>query len=101
MKRILFLFSPDPIEGGTPAPTENNPAPAPAEPAAPPPAATTVLQGTKTERELDLEKKLRDREIELSHIQDENHRLKQVPTAAPAAAAPAEEDDDWTAFPVK
>lgn len=105
MKRILF--SPDGDGGGEAAsnptnpPTENNPPPAPP---APPPAATTVLQGTRTEREIELEKKLKDREIELAHVQDENHQLKQVPASpasTPAAAAPAEDEDDWTAFPAK
>ncbi len=93
MKRILF--SPNSEGGGS----QGSPGPIgpPSEPTAPPPAAQTVLDGVKTERELELEKKLKDREIELAHIQDENHRLKQIPTRQPASSAP-EDKDDWTAF---
>jgi hypothetical protein len=92
------LLSPDPGEGGDPA----NPNPSPGTPVdppqpAPPPAAKTVLEGTKTERELQLEEenqKLADekkqREVRISELEDENHRLKSVPTIK-TPAVPNEE----------
>ena len=52
-----------------------------------PSAAKTVLEGTKTERELALERDkarlaadLKARETRLAELEDENHRLKAVPT---------------------
>lgn len=70
----------------TDPPAENPPPPAPA----PPPAATTVLEGTRTERELELEKKLADEQdgrkndqLRNMELEDENRRLKQIPTEAP------------------
>jgi hypothetical protein len=68
-----------------PAPT---PAPAPA--AAPPPAAVVVLEGTKTEREIQLEKDLeterlarRKAETDAAYAQDEFRRLKEIPMPPP------------------
>jgi hypothetical protein len=106
MKRILF--SPEGSGGGgagenppalqdTPAPTPptppNPPVPPTAPVPAPPPAATTVLDGTKSERELQLEQELataaeakKNLEIRNSQLEDENHLLKRVPTHKPGRA---------------
>lgn len=80
LKKSLFL-APDPAEGG-----DQTPAPAPA-PAAPP-AAAAVVNG-KTERELQLEKDLESEraarkksETDAAYLQDENRRLKEIPTPA-------------------
>lgn len=69
-----------------------SPAPPPPPPdGAPPPAATTVLSGQRREGEVDLaaeleatRKKLKDRETRAAELEDENHRLKQIPAAPPA-----------------
>jgi hypothetical protein len=80
------------------------PAPPPAAPApAAPPAAETVLKGTRSERELQLEEDvkkkdetIKHRETRISELEDENHRLKQVPSPTPA---PEPEDDGvWRPF---
>lgn len=85
MKRPLF--SADPIAGNG-----NNP----------PPAAQTVVTGTKTEAELKLERELKDerashastaaekkaRETRIAELEDELHRLKQVQTPAPTPPKP-------------
>jgi len=73
----------------TPAPEAKPPSdgpqgqPSPQGPAAPPPAAQIVVQGTKTEREMVLERELRERETRLSEVEDENRRLKDVPKPKP------------------
>lgn len=106
MKKILL--DPRPGEGGGAATQSSPPEPIPAPPPAPPPAADTVLQGTRSERELQLEEDLRKEreskkklETDVAHLQDENHRLKQVP-APPAPPQPAEPEDDgtWRVFDV-
>jgi hypothetical protein len=57
-----------------------------------------VVEGTKTERELVLEKDLKDRESRINELEDENHRLKSIP-APPrptrAAKGLSEELSDW------
>ena len=102
-----ILLSPDPGAGGDPAhpspppgPPVSNPAPQPA----PPPAATTVLEGTKTERELQLEEdnaklaeEKRDRELRIMQLEDENHQLKSIPTIK----TPAVPDDEVRWRPYK
>ena len=74
-------------------PTETPPKETPA----PPPTAKTVLEGTKTERELELEEELageRERymqlegekkrvEIDHAHLDDENRRLKTLVRSTP------------------
>jgi len=103
MKRILFnsessggggaggnlpaLQDPPGSSPPTPPPAAPTPAPVPAAPAAapaPPPAATTVLEGEKTERELKLEKELAEaneakKKVELrnAQLEDDNRHLKQ------------------------
>lgn len=69
-----------------------------------PPAGATVAKGTKTEREselerdLEIERKIRkDREVTISHLQDENHRLKAVPTPT-TQPAPKKKGSGWTFF---
>jgi len=78
------LNIPDPAEGGDPTP-----APAPVAP----PAAAAVANG-KTERELQLEKKIEEEatarkkaETDASYLADENRRLKEVPTPAKKKAS--------------
>jgi hypothetical protein len=44
---------------------------------APPPAAKVVLEGTKTEREVAMEKKIKEHEQRMAELQEENHTLKQ------------------------
>jgi hypothetical protein len=51
-------------------------------PGAPPAAASTVVSGEHSERENTLQKLLRERELELARLQDENHRLKTPLTPA-------------------
>ena len=65
-------------------------------PPAPPPAATTVLNGQRSERETQLESELqstrgtvKERELRINQLEDENRRLKAVPAAAVPTAAPA------------
>lgn len=81
------------MEKETPAPDapapdpeapQNPPAPSkPPVPAAPaPPAALAVVTG-KTEAEIALEKKLKDRELELAEKEDQLKQLKDLQTAAP------------------
>ena len=93
MKRILL--SPDPVEGGTPAPPAPPAPPGESQPPppAPPPAAATVLSGDRTEREVQLQEEIKKREIRISVLEDENHRLKSPPTPAPKTEP--EEDDSW------
>lgn len=87
------LLNPDPAEGGDPSPTAptppakaSQPPQAPPEgpgPASPPPAAKIVLEGHKTERELALERQLKERETRLSELEDQNHQLKNPPQIPP------------------
>lgn len=65
--------------------SDDSPSPALGEPETPP-AAQTVVTGTRSERETELERDLeaerkmrKDREITIAHLQDENHRLKSPP----------------------
>jgi hypothetical protein len=82
LRNILRLLSADPAEGG-----DNAPAPA-APPAGAPPAAAAVANG-KTEREIQLEKKIEEEaaarkkaETDASYLADENRRLKEIPNPA-------------------
>lgn len=89
----------------TPEDTDT-PAPAPA-PGAPPPAATLVLESgaresdaaemVRLKREADEAKRLlKEREVEIAHVRDENHRLKTPPPApAPAPAPQRERAPGW------
>ena len=81
-----LLHSPAASEGGSPA--TDAPAAPPA--GAPPPAATLVTETDAREGDAaalveakrkadDLERKLKERETECAHLQDENHRLKTPP----------------------
>lgn len=101
-KLASLLLSPDPAEstGGTPSPDPIKPPPDPKEKAiapplppnepapnqAPPPAAKTVLEGTKTERELELETNLKNLQQRTSELEDENRQLKTPPKTPPPAA---------------
>lgn len=109
MKRKLL--SPDPgTEGGGPASSVPSSQPQPPPPAppppAPPPAATVVGNATRSEREIQLETDLeterkakKDREVRISELEDENHRLRSVPpTTAPAAPAPEDNSGRWRPF---
>lgn len=89
MKRLLL--SPDESGGGVPsAPSQASPSqPAPTD-KTPPPAAQTVTSGTKTEREVTLEKDLakahgdlattaqekKDKEMRIMELEDQLFRLK-------------------------
>ena len=83
---MKLLFAPDSAPGSgapdSPAPPANTPAP--------PPAATAVLESGAREGDLaelvrlkrekeELERKLKEREVESAHLMDENHRLKAPP----------------------
>jgi hypothetical protein len=85
---MRILLNSDAGDGGNPTPN-NAPQPAspPAQPAQPPaeppPAASAVVTGKKSEREVQLEKeleaergKLREREIKISELEDQNFQLK-------------------------
>jgi len=81
----------DPSPKATEAPTEPTEAPlvaplvAPLEVAPiPPPAATIVAEGPRNEREVALERDLKQRETRLAELEDENRRLKVV-THSPKA----------------
>ncbi len=60
-------------------------------PATPPPAAETVVTGTKTERELDLERRLKSTETRVSELEDENRQLKTPKPTAPKKTSWLEE----------
>ena len=81
------------LDPAPPNPPENPPGPPPVAPVAPvasgpPPAARIVLEGTKTEREVALERTLKARETRLSELEDENRRLKApAPTPEPLPEA--------------
>ncbi len=105
MTKILL----DPLPGtggGTATPSSSSePHNAETPPPAPPPAATTVLQGTKSERELQLEeenqrlaKEKKDREIKIAELEDENHRLKSPPSDPQPAPTGQEEEYRWRPF---
>lgn len=99
-----ILFAPDPPAGSgstpaaTPAGTPATPSGAPSEPpaappaaspsATPPPFAQIVATGTKTERELALERKLKERETRVSELEQENHTLRTPPPKPPGDPAP-------------
>jgi len=93
-RRVLDELSPS---AGSDASSEETPE-LPASPPlpAPPPAASIVATGTKTERELDLEKHLalsesarKKAETDASYLADENRRLKDIPRAPrPVARKP-------------
>lgn len=97
-----FAPSPDPSPAALlrsampdePLPTPPAPAPSatpPPEPGEPPPAASAVVSGKRTEgvdlaAELESERCARKREqIRLSELEDENRRLKTPPPATPKA----------------
>jgi len=42
-----------------------------------------VLEGTKTERELALARRLKDREMKIAELEDENRQLKAIPRTPP------------------
>jgi hypothetical protein len=87
----------------TPVPPAEPPPEAPAGPeesgpsAAPPPAAKTVLEGKKTEREVALERDLTDRERRIAALEDENGQLKAIPKVAQSRPAP-QKKAGWTFF---
>lgn len=97
LRRILRHMAPE--EGGQPQPQpETPPAPAPTAPtpAAPePPLATKiVVEGTKTEREIELERRLeqeaearRKAETDASYHADEARRLKELQSQRPSPPA--------------
>ena len=102
LKFKRLLLSPDPPEGSTPPPADNPPSdppapsdsppgpPPPVATANPPPAAKIVVEGTKTEKELALERQLKETETRASQLEDENRRLKTPPTPRVA-----KEKADW------
>lgn len=59
---------------------------------APPPAAKTVLEGTRTEREVALERDLRATQTRLCELEDENRQLKTLPTPQ---TPPAKQKKSW------
>jgi colicin import membrane protein len=81
-----------PADPPEPPPPPQDP-PGPPAPPSPPPAAKTVLTGTKTERELALEREveqsktaLKQRESRINELEDENRQLK-TPPPGPAKEA--------------
>lgn len=99
--KIMILRSPDPGGEGAPSPTDPQPdvqltAPSPGSPgsastpAAPPPAARTVVTATRTEREVELQGELdgvrgelastaaekKERELRIMQLEDELRALK-------------------------
>ena len=69
-----------------PDPSNTPPAPpAPSAPAAPPPASKVVLEGTKTEREIALERDKKSLETRVSELEDQNSQLKTIPRSQPKA----------------
>jgi hypothetical protein len=93
MRRIRsFLLSPDPSGGGGSPGNESPNAPVvpantpPVQTPADPAAARTVIEGTKTERELALEQQLeaeknarKKDQTRVSELENQNHELKQIP----------------------
>ena len=89
MKLFRLLLSPDDSEGTTP--DDNKPAPV----KAPPVAASIVIDGTKTERELELEKKLKLREIEAAELADQNRSLKEALETKPQPKPAVKSKSKW------
>ena len=88
---------PKPHEKGIEAPP--TPPTTEAPPAGPPPSAKVVLEGTKTEKELALERQLRERETRMAELEDENHQLKQIPKPpAPSAKEKRKWYEGWTFY---
>ena len=79
----------EPIE----TPPGNEPTPAP--PAADPPAARIVVEGTKTEREVALELEKKNLEIRVAHLEDEKFRLKQLNELGAPPPPPPPEKVSW------
>lgn len=82
---------------------ETNPQPQPQPSAAPPPAATTVVNGGVTERELSLQSELarekearRKAETDAAYAQDEARRLKEAQIVAHVSAATKAKKSGWT-----
>ena len=80
MKLFRVLRNSDPAEGenSDPVPAQP-PAPAPANP----PAANTVNTGEISEETLKLKETVRQREMRIAQLEDENRTLKQIPAPAP------------------
>lgn len=93
--KLTNVMPPEP-EPGKPTPPNNTPtaavnepakpgsgkaeaAPEPAPAPAPPPAAKVVLEGKRGEKDAALELELKKAQTRQSELEDENHRLKQVP----------------------
>ncbi len=85
MKKILR--SSQPAEGGGTSAAKPEP-----------PTSALVVEQGKTERELELERKLKATQVEAAHLADENHRLKQIPAAAKPASQPAKEKFSWMGY---
>ncbi|MCX6922668.1 MAG: hypothetical protein NT154_05550 [Verrucomicrobia bacterium] len=83
-------------------PTTPPPAPASVPEPTPPPAAVIVVNGTKTERELELERDLqterdarRKAEVDASYAQDKARRLEEI-QSSPPPTAPRAKKKGWT-----
>ena len=86
---ILSIEIDPPSDPSAPAAPPSEPTPEPAvtlpgppasgPPPTPPPAAETVLNGTRSEKEVALERELKAREIQIAELQDEHRRLKDIP----------------------
>ena len=88
----------EPTNANPPIETETPPAPPPA----PPPSAALVIHGTKSEREIELERRLEDserrlnetaaekraRELRVAELERDVQELKQIPTRAPNPRRP-------------
>lgn len=59
-----------------------------------PPAGLVVKQGSKTEREMALERDLKSRETRIAELEDENRTLK-TPPPQPKPKDPAPEKKSW------
>lgn len=83
---LRLLLAPDSPPPGSPG--ETTP------PAAPPPAAKIVAEGEKPEDSagelVRLRQEKKEREVRISELEDENHRLKQVPKNEPKSPAKKE-----------
>ena len=87
-------------------PTENPPGgpptpPSEVAPLAPPPATETVLKGAKREGDVALERTLKERELRIAELEDENRTLKTPPTPAPPQTQAKKKSwlKGWTLFP--
>ena len=88
------------VPPATPVQSQNPPAPVPAAVPAPPPATALVVNGVKSEREIELERQLEDTNVRLTanerraleaerraaELERDNQELKKIP-AAPKAKA--------------